>query len=319
MSAVAMSSAALNKSFNNSWSPKHTRSISFVHPPGPDALPEGARRKHFVNNARYNSTGLSRTNSMTFWGMAMSLTCGSPPRQFRQRIQRLGGQISSRQFLQCPRHLTLLHATQRGSSPAGFNGTNPNNFQAPSSATVSSACLALCLSRNATAQHRRKRLQKKCGQLFNMGTLAKNLSDKSTLSNCSQLSAGPREGWGWLLFFWVQFGMVDFHWHDLVPTRTLSPTMPHGRLNTTFMEDELLCPCRQMLSWSGCGEPRLLGHANGSSGAVTPPLPPQTQRLYDEDGHVGCGDQSAGHPVVQCADPAHNSTWSVFNQANRHH
>ena len=35
--SLAVSSAALNKSWNNSWS-KHTLNVSFVHPPGPDAL-----------------------------------------------------------------------------------------------------------------------------------------------------------------------------------------------------------------------------------------------------------------------------------------
>ena len=36
--------------------------------------------------------------------------------------------------------------------------------------------------------------RRKCGQLFNMGILAKNHSDLSTSSNCSQLSGGTTGG-----------------------------------------------------------------------------------------------------------------------------
>ena len=73
-------SGALNKSWNKlvvvqTYS-EASRSCILLDS---DALPEGALRKHFVNNVRSNCTGLSGTNSITSWGMSMPLTWGRLP------------------------------------------------------------------------------------------------------------------------------------------------------------------------------------------------------------------------------------------------
>ena len=65
VSALAKSSAAEAANVIVSASSRHTRSSSFVPPPLPEALPDGAIRKHFTNTLTSNWRGTSGTKSIT--------------------------------------------------------------------------------------------------------------------------------------------------------------------------------------------------------------------------------------------------------------
>ena len=67
--ARANSCAAAMSNNNVSLSFKQTRKISFVHPPGPDALPESALRRQAANNFESNSNKSSGTNLVTSSGI----------------------------------------------------------------------------------------------------------------------------------------------------------------------------------------------------------------------------------------------------------
>ena len=66
VSALAKSSAADTSNANVSTSSRHTRRISFVQPPRPGALPDGAVRKHFTNNLTSNWRRDSGTKFITY-------------------------------------------------------------------------------------------------------------------------------------------------------------------------------------------------------------------------------------------------------------
>ena len=69
----ANSCAARCNSWSASASSKHTRSISFVHPPRAAELPSGESRKHLVNIFQLNFIGESGANSNT--GAGIGWTC----------------------------------------------------------------------------------------------------------------------------------------------------------------------------------------------------------------------------------------------------
>ena len=76
MSAFVVSSPALNKSWNNSWSSKHTRNI-FVRAP---SWPRRASRWCTAETLREQwDIQLNRSFKNKFWGMAMPLTWGRLP------------------------------------------------------------------------------------------------------------------------------------------------------------------------------------------------------------------------------------------------
>ena len=93
--ALAKSSADMS---NCSWSSRRRR-ISFVHPPGPGAHPEGSVWRHFTNSCLSNWSVDSGTKSQTACGMGLACLHRSLPLQLFQRGRILGCQWSSCKFM----------------------------------------------------------------------------------------------------------------------------------------------------------------------------------------------------------------------------
>ena len=74
-SARAKSSAARSRRWRVSRSSKHTFKISYVHPPGPGELPEGALDKH-CENATGSSTTSVGLLAITSGGISRTWSCG---------------------------------------------------------------------------------------------------------------------------------------------------------------------------------------------------------------------------------------------------
>ena len=74
-SARAKSSAACKRRWRVSRSSKHTFSISYVHPPGPGELPEGALDKH-CENATGSSTTSVGLLAVTLGAISRTCSCG---------------------------------------------------------------------------------------------------------------------------------------------------------------------------------------------------------------------------------------------------
>ena len=74
-SARARSSAVRRRRWRVSLSSKHTFSISYVHPPGPGELPEGALDKHCENATGSSTTGVGLL-AITSGGISRTCSCG---------------------------------------------------------------------------------------------------------------------------------------------------------------------------------------------------------------------------------------------------
>ena len=72
---LAKSCAASNTRDNVSWSSRQTRSISFVHPPGPEVTPDGEPRKQSWKIFLSKFKGRSGWNSVTVRGNSLSCSC----------------------------------------------------------------------------------------------------------------------------------------------------------------------------------------------------------------------------------------------------
>ena len=73
---LAKSSAAADNNCNTSGSSRQTRNTSLVQPPGPEALPNGALRKHSAKIFLSNSKGALGWKFNTAGGISLSTSWG---------------------------------------------------------------------------------------------------------------------------------------------------------------------------------------------------------------------------------------------------
>ena len=92
---LAKSSAAADNNCNTSGSSRHTRNTSLVQPPGPEALPSGALRKHSAKIFLSNSKGALGWKFNTSSGISLSTSWGRHRCWVRARLPpKLGGRAT---------------------------------------------------------------------------------------------------------------------------------------------------------------------------------------------------------------------------------